>query len=46
VQFRGKADPDAGAQSERYLIAESIMLEHHAAETLIRLYIAHESAPG
>ncbi len=30
---------------ERYVIADTVVLLHHAAETLLRLYLAHENLP-
>jgi hypothetical protein len=43
-------DDDSGAQEEedrqRYVLAESEVLMHHASETLLRLYLAHEGLPA
>jgi hypothetical protein len=45
LMFSGRADLDAHDQRQRFLVSESIILQHHAAETLLRLYLAHEPIP-
>jgi hypothetical protein len=50
LNFTLTDDPDGGEQDEedrqRYVLAESEVLMHHASETLLRLYLAHEGLPG
>jgi hypothetical protein len=42
-----ESTPEEGAKAaEDFVTAEAEVLFHHAAETLLRLYLAHEFAPG
>jgi hypothetical protein len=49
LAFRLSDDPDEAVEDEedrkRYLLAETEALMHHVSETLLRLYLAHESLP-
>ena len=38
-------EAEAAQDRERYVISETEVLVHHAAETLLRLYLAHEPLP-
>ncbi|HET6381552.1 MAG TPA: hypothetical protein VFH63_11055 [candidate division Zixibacteria bacterium] len=42
------AEPEAGSgkSAEHFVLAESEILAHHVGETLLRLYLAHESLPA
>ena len=52
LTYRGVArqddadDEEAVAARERFVIAESEALLHHASETLLRLCLAHEAPDG
>src|SRR5688572_491801 len=55
IEFEWKPDPDPEVErrdqeqlaedEERFTITEAEVLLHHASETLLRLYLAHEALP-